>query len=137
MIILRLTPLLLFVVIFYFFMMGSGAGDQEVYITFLVPSGSEVSLTNGELVIALGLLMLFLELLKSTRTGTPTIIDHMLSIGVFVLCLILFMSFSWAATGTFLLITLMTLIDVVAGFTITIFGARRDITFDQGFPHQP
>ena len=136
MVILRLTPLLLLVFLLYFLMIGP-AGNQIVYITFQVPSGAYVSLTNGDIVLAFGLLMLFLELLKSTRTGTPTIIDHILSIGVFVIFLVVFMSYSWAATGTFFLIILMSLVDVIAGFTITIFGARRDITFDQGFPPHP
>ena len=32
-------------------------------------------------------------------------------------------------TGTFLIITLMALVDVVAGYSISILTARRDMTF--------
>jgi hypothetical protein len=45
----------------------------------------------------------------------------------FVVCLILFLLWSGAATSGFFLIMALTLVDVIAGFTVTLAGARRDI----------
>jgi hypothetical protein len=82
--------------------------------------------TVGELLIGIGLILLYGEILKATRISTAAVIDHVLSMAVFVLCLVLYILVPACGTGTFLLITLMTLIDVIAGFTVTISTARRD-----------
>jgi hypothetical protein len=49
---------------------------------------------------------------------------------VFVACLILFLIWDRAATSTFFLLMLMALIDVIAGFSVTINAARRDHSVD-------
>ena len=96
-----------------------------------LPSGIVLSLSFGDLLVVLGLLLLFVEIFKATRTGTASIIDHLLSVGLFVFCLIELILFPAFGTTTFLFLTLMTLIDVVAGFTVTITSARRDIGLDE------
>jgi hypothetical protein len=45
---------------------------------------------------------------------------------VFVVCLILFLIWDRAASSTFFLLMLMAMIDVIAGFSVTINAARRD-----------
>ena len=96
-----------------------------------LPSGIVLSLSFGDLLVVLGLLLLFVEIFKATRTGTASIIDHLLSVGLFVFCLIELILFPAFGTTTFLFLTLMTLIDVVAGFTVTITSARRNIGLDE------
>ena len=71
-------------------------------------------------------MLLYLEIFKATRTGVASIIDHLLSIGLFIVCLVELLLLAPMATATFLILTVMTLIDVIAGFTVTISGARRD-----------
>ena len=71
-------------------------------------------------------LLLFVEVLKSTRTGGDSVVDHALSMMVFVACLILFLVWPLAGTSLFFLIMLTTLVDVIAGFSVTIRSARRD-----------
>ena len=66
------------------------------------------------------------EVLKSTRTGGDSVVDHALSMMVFVACLILFLVWPLAGTSLFFLIMLTTLVDVIAGFSVTIRSARRD-----------
>lgn len=87
-------------------------------------------LTVGDLLLAAGLVLLYLEVFKATRTGVASIIDHLLSIGLFIACLLEFLLFPEMATATFLILTLITLIDVIARFTITISSARRDFGVD-------
>jgi len=50
---------------------------------------------------------------------------------VFVAALLEFLLLKGFGTLTFFLITLMTFIDVIAGFTVTIQGARRDFGVDR------
>jgi hypothetical protein len=48
-----------------------------------------------------------------------------------VLFLVEFIVAPGAGTATFLLLTLMALLDVIAGFSISIFAARRDFAIDR------
>jgi len=97
---------------------------------FGLPSGNFWKPTWGDLVVLLGLVTLYIEIFKSTRTSSISIVDHTLSTIVFVAFLVAWMIFPWTISekgdSTFLLLTIMSFIDVVAGFTITIAAARRD-----------
>jgi hypothetical protein len=76
--------------------------------------------------------MLFIEIVKATYTSTTSLIDHGLSMLVFVACLIEFLITPLAANSVFFMIMVAALIDVVAGYTIGIRVARRDLTFGHG-----
>jgi hypothetical protein len=103
--------------------------------TFFVPmtSGTSWAITPGHALIAVSLLMLFFELLKSTGTGRAAIINHAFSMVLFIICLIEFLLFPAFATSVFFLIMMMTLLDVMAGFIVTIVSARRDFGVSDGF----
>jgi hypothetical protein len=105
---------------------GSDAGFSNVVMTLGLPSEGTLSITSGDCVILLGLILLYFEIFKATRTGSATIIDHALSLLVFIVALVEFLIVPAFAHPAFLALLLMTLIDVVAGFTVTISGARRD-----------
>jgi len=45
---------------------------------------------------------------------------------VFAACLILFLIWDKTATSTFFLLTLMSLVDVIAAFAVTVNAARRE-----------
>ena len=111
------------------------------------PSGAQAALTNplfsihmptqaswaislGDLLLAAALVVLFVELLKSTTSGKTAIINHSLSMILFIVCLVEFLLLPAFATSTFFLITLMVVLAVLAGFIVTIVSARRDIDFD-------
>jgi hypothetical protein len=92
-------------------------------------SGGLWKFTWGDLIILLTLFLLFIELVKSTYTNTSSLVDHGLSMIVFIACLIEFLMTPQAASSVFFLIVVATAIDVVAGFTIGIRVAQRDLTF--------
>lgn len=92
-----------------------------------LPSGSIWKPTYGDLLIMLGIVTLFVELFKSTRTSTTSIIDHILSTFVLVSFLVVWLIYPWAGNSYFMILTMMTFLDVLAGFTITISAAKRDI----------
>jgi len=97
-----------------------------------LPSGASWSPTWSGVFILLGVVVLFFEILKSTNTGASTLVEHSFSMIVFIIFLVEFLLIKQAGTSTFLILTLMSLLDVVAGFTISIVTARRDFTMMGG-----
>jgi hypothetical protein len=95
-----------------------------------MPTQASWAISLGDLLLGASLVVLFVELLKSTTSGKTAIINHSLSMILFVVCLIEFLLLPAFATSTFFLITLMVVLDVLAGFIVTIVSARRDIDFD-------
>ena len=124
-------PLLGLVVIAYnVLVLVTGSALGAVLVTLPLLSGDSFAFTLADLLLAAGLVLLYAEVVKSTRTGSASIVDHLLSLVLFVICLLEFVALPGFGTGTFLLLTLMTFIDVIAGFTVTISAARRDIGYD-------
>jgi hypothetical protein len=90
-------------------------------------SGAVWTLTVGDLLIILGLVFLFIETVKAAGSGTATIMNHGLSMIVFVISMALFLLVGKFATSTFFILMTMTLIDTLAGFVVTVVAARRDL----------
>jgi hypothetical protein len=122
---LLLIPFLLVNVLM--FMVDGGLTAQM--LTATLPSGAAFSLTSGDLAVLTGLVFLYFEILKSTRTGTSSILDHVMSLTLFVVALLEFLLAKSAGNTPFMLIALMMFIDVIAGFTVSISVARRDVGF--------
>jgi hypothetical protein len=95
-------------------------------------SGALWSFTWGDLILVVMLSFLFIEILKATYTSTASLVDHGLSMLVFIAALVEFLLVPQASTSVFFLIMVCLLIDVIAGFTIGIRVAKRDIGFGTG-----
>jgi len=95
-------------------------------------SGGVWKLTWGGLLLLLAMVVLFIEIVKATYTGTASMMNHGLSMVVFIAFLVEFLMVQQAATSVFFLLMMSALIDVIAGFTIGIRVARRDIGFGAG-----
>ncbi len=102
-------------------------------ISATLPSGAVWGFNLGDVIVAVGLVLLFLEILKATRTSASAALDHALSMLVCVAALLGFLLVPALGTSDFLLLFLMTVIDVIAGFTVSLMGARRDIGYG-GWP---
>lgn len=98
----------------------------------MVSEGSTWAVSGGDLLVILSLGFFFIEILKSTSTGTATITNHAVSMVVFIICLIEFLLLRNFATSVFFILTIMTLLDVLAGVVVTIISARRDFTVGDG-----
>ncbi|MGD2131703.1 MAG: hypothetical protein PVI23_02860 [Maricaulaceae bacterium] len=94
--------------------------------------GTVWDLTSGDLLLVLALVLLFFELLKSTGTGRASIVNHALSLIIFIVCLVEFLVIGPFATSVFFLITIMALLDLLAGVVVTIVAARRDFAVGEG-----
>ncbi len=113
---------------------GASSGDPWVQPVFTVTmvSDARFTLLFGDVLIVGALVCLFVEIVKATRTASPTIIDHALSLGVFIVHLIEFLTVAAAASSVFFILMVIAIIDVVGGFTITIRGARRSVEWERG-----
>jgi hypothetical protein len=80
----------------------------------------------ADVLLAAALVVMFVELVKSTHDRRVAIVNHGLSITLFVGCLTEMLLTAAFATSTFFLITLMVLLDVLAGFMLAIAASRRE-----------
>jgi hypothetical protein len=77
----------------------------------------------GDLIVAIGMLLLYVEVVKAARPGGKGIIDHLLSFIVFLamaaeLVLVPRVQLPAGATPTLLLLTVLSFVDVIAGLSI-------------------
>jgi len=107
------------------------AGLRDPLFTVPMASGAQWGVGAGDLIVLLGLLLLFFELLKSTSSQRLAIVNHALSMVLFVICLVEFLLLPGFATSTFFLLLTMVLLDVLAGFIVTIVAARKDFDFNR------
>jgi len=109
---------------------GAGIADPwgEPAAAFGMVSGGTFTLDWGAALVGFALLVLFVEILKATRTTNASVLDHLLSIFVFVAFLIEFLLVPAAAHPAFFLLTVIALIDVLAGFSVSLRAAGRDVT---------
>jgi hypothetical protein len=93
-------------------------------------SGATWAISLGDVLIALSLIFLFIEMLKATRTSSRSLFDHLLSTVVFIGALVEFLLVPQAATSVFAILLTMSLIDVLAGWSVSMRAARRDLTVE-------
>lgn len=99
-----------------------------------LPSGDLWSITGGEVFIGITTFLLFIEVMRSTRISSLT--NHALSVLVFVVALILFVTQPGYGNSIFFMFTLLSAFDFIAGFIITAASARRDIQLGGVEPHR-
>jgi hypothetical protein len=98
-------------------------------------SGGDWSMSVGDMLIALSILLLFGEMMKSTRIGVRSVVDHGLSLVLFLGMIVEFLLVKQAATSTFFLLLVITFVDVLGGFAVTLRSAQRDLTVEGTLPH--
>ncbi|HWV53737.1 hypothetical protein [Pseudorhodoplanes sp.] len=123
---LLLIPLAIYNMIAFLF----DLGFNDTIFSIRMMSGATLGVTTGDLLIIFSILLLFVEILKATRFGVKSIVDHMLSFVVFVGALIEFLMVQKAATSTFLIFLVICAVDVIGGFSISIRAAARDYTVE-------
>ncbi|MEE4357148.1 MAG: hypothetical protein V2I97_11820 [Desulfococcaceae bacterium] len=135
--ILRSIPLFLILLIFYNLLELANAGSETgsivgtVLFSFRMVSDAQVSIDISTLLIVVGLHALYFEILKSLRSSVSTIIHLTLSLIVFIVFLVEFIVVKHAGTPCFLILTFMSLLVVIAGFTVSISSSRRDIMLER------
>ena len=132
---LKSFPLLLISIAFYNLLIFGGELIFGTTAQTLLDRSVSVPMFSGDLwmfrlgdaLVLISLGLLFFEIVKSTRTGAVEILNHALSMLVFVAALVEFLVLKGFSTTTFFFIAVMAFFDVVAGFTISIVSAKRDL----------
>lgn len=125
---LMIVPLILYNLILAGFI-GTGVTSLNDTVTSLsMMSGAQWTMSWGDVLIVIALVLLFVEVLKATRTGSSSVLDHMLSMLVFIAFLVEFLLVQTAATHVFFILMVIAFIDVIAGFSVSIKSAGRDVS---------
>lgn len=90
-------------------------------------SGAQFTLTVGATIILLALVLLAAEVVKATRIGSASIVDHVLATALLIVFLLEFLLVEEGATSTFFVLMVIALIDLVCGFAVSIRSATRDV----------
>jgi hypothetical protein len=107
-----------------------GVSWSSTLTTVHLASGADWTMSAGDMLIALAVLLLFGEVMKSTRIGMRTVVDHGLSLILFLGMLVEFLLVKQAASATFFLLLVISFIDVIGGFAVTLRSAQRDLTVE-------
>ncbi len=100
-------------------------------IQIQLPSGEQWTVTFGDGLIMVALLLLFIEVVKAARPDGRSIVDHLLSIVVLAIAGAEFLMVKQAATSTFALLGVICLFDFLSGLAIRVRTARRAQRFEQ------
>lgn len=125
---LLVVPFVLYNIAVFLFFGGNPVNWGAGLFSIPMPSGMPWAITAGDLLLVVGIVALFFEVLKSTQTARNSILEHMFSMLLFVVFLIEFLLVGAASSSVFFLLMVMSLIDVVAGFTVSITSASRDVS---------
>ena len=94
-------------------------------------SGQDWVVTPEDIILAFAIVLLGIEVVKATRMGIRGLMDHILSMILFIVMLVEFLLVARAGTSTFFILMVISLVDVLAGFIITARTAQRDIQIDR------
>lgn len=131
----RSLPLLLIPTIIYALLalpMGADGARgvlNSVVFAIRMPSGDIWSPEWGHLLLALSALMLFFEIVRSSRPVNSSIVENTLSFLLFTLQLICFLLVAGFGANAFAMIMGMTLLDFTAGAMVMVNAARRDVSY--------
>jgi len=111
-----------------------GISWTDKVASFHLVSGQDWTVTPEEILLAFSVILLGVEIVKATRMGIRGILDHVLSMILFIVMLVEFLLVARAGTSTFFILMVISLVDVLAGFIITARTAQRDIQIDRTDP---
>jgi len=117
---LLLIPLAI-VNIIVFLMPGVSFTDPLITVTLMSKAAWKV--TFGDILIALGMLLLLFEVIKAARPGGKYFTDHFLALLVLAGAVAEFLLLPQFATSVFFLLTVLALVDFLAGVSLRL---RRD-----------
>jgi hypothetical protein len=101
-------------------------------ITLPLVSGAQWPVTLSDVLLALGILMLLLEVIKGARPGAKFLTDHLLSLILFGGAVAEFLLWPRFANSTYFLLTLLALTDFLSGVSLRMRRASTVATVRQG-----
>jgi hypothetical protein len=101
-----------------------------VLFGFSLPSGESLAVNIGDLLVILGVLLLYLEILKVTRLAAKAVMDHLLSVMLLAAMVVELVTVKQAATSAFLILLVLSFVDVISGLSLAIADPRRNIALE-------
>jgi hypothetical protein len=128
---LLLIPLAIYNIIVFLM---PGVSLAEPLVTLPLMSGAPWPITLSDVLLALGIVMLLLEVMKGARPGAKYLTDHLLSLIVFGGAIAEFLLWPRFASSTYFLLALLALVDFLSGVALrveqgapaTVASGRRD-----------
>ena len=114
---LLLIPLAIYNIIVFLM---PGVSFAEPLVTVPLMSGAPWPVTLSDVLLALGILMLLLEVMKGARPGAKYLTDHLLSLIVFGAAVAEFLLWPRFASSTYFLLGLLALVDFVSGIALRV-----------------
>jgi hypothetical protein len=114
---LLLIPLAIYNIIVFLM---PGVSLAEPLVTVPLTSGAPWSVTLGDILLALGILMLLLEVIKGARPGARYLTDHLLSLIVSGGAVAEFLLLPRFASSTYFLLALLALVDFFTGVALRV-----------------
>jgi hypothetical protein len=118
---LLLIPLAIYNIIVFLM---PGVSLEQPVVKLMLISGAEWPITLGDMLLALGILMLLFEVIKGARPGAKFLTDHFLSLIVFGGAAAEFLLLPRFASSTYFLLVLLALADFLSGIALR---ARRGV----------
>ena len=87
-------------------------------------------LNVGDLLVAIGMLLLYIEVLKAARFGGKGVTDHILSFILFVAMVSELALVPQASTPTLLLLAVLGFVDFITGISLSIRRKQRAIVVE-------
>jgi len=97
-------------------------------LTLPLYSGDNWTVRWGDAFLVGSMALLFVELVRATKTGSASITNHLLSFILFVFVLLAFILIPRFGNSVFFIFLTMTFLDPMAGFIVTTVTARRDLS---------
>jgi hypothetical protein len=95
-----------------------GVTLAEPLLTLTLMSGAQWPVTLSDVLLALGILLLLLEVMKGARPGGKYLTDHLLSLIVFGAAGAEFLLWPKFGTSTYFLLSLLSLVDFLSGIAL-------------------
>ena len=127
---LLLIPVAIYTIVAFLF----NTGFNDVLFSVQLLSRATFPVPVHDVIVTLAILLLFVEIMKSTRVGIKSVVDHILSLLLFIAMIGEFMAVQKAATSTFFTLVMLAFVDVISGYTVGIRSAQRDITVERDSP---
>ena len=102
---------------------------DAVFVIPLVPN-RRMPLNIGDLLVAFGMLLLYVETLKAARFGAKGVMDHVLSFILFIAMVGEFMFVPRASTPTLFLLAVLGFVDVITGASLSTRPQQREIALE-------
>jgi len=99
---------------------------------FAIPlmADQRLPVTTGDLLVAVGMLLLYVEVLKAARFGSKAVMDHVLSFILFIAMACELVLVPRVATPTLLLLTVLSFVDVITGLSFAGRPKQQEIVLE-------